>query len=88
MKQELIKLDHVNEQAEKDCKIQFVPRGRLPKIDRPWGPSSGILGYIVRGLKEHSYCEWMAIQELKFVELMRKRQNAKAMLKLKRQKKK
>lgn len=87
MDQELIKLDQVNDKAEKDCQIQFVPRGRLPKADRPWGPSSGILGYKVAGVKEHPYCAWMAIQELKFVEFLRKRQNAKSMLKLKKHKK-
>ena len=77
LKRELSQYDSVNEKAEADCQVQFVPRSKLAKIDRPFG--NGVLGYKVNGVEHHPYCKWMAIQEPKFIDIMRAQQNKRAL---------
>ena len=38
-----------------------------------------ILCYKVNGMKKHPHCKWMAIQEPKFIDLIRNEQNIKAL---------
>ena len=76
MTEELAKLDTVNQLAEKKCQVEFVAKAKLPKSDRPFG--AGVLGYKVNGIKKHPECEWMAIQEPKFIDYMRNLQRNRA----------
>ena len=76
MSDEVSKLEAVNQKAESDCQVEFVSKKKLPLIDRPFG--NGVLGYKVNGADKHPYCNWMAIQEPKFIDLMRKQQNKRA----------
>ena len=84
MSSEIKKLDEINEKAEADCQVEFVPRAKLPKIDRPFG--NGVLGYKVNGAKNHPQCQWMAIQEPRFIDIVRNEQNTKALEILKKDK--
>ena len=70
-------MQKINENAEAECQVEFVPKGKLPRIDRPFG--NGVLGYKVNGMKKHPHCKWMAIQEPKFIDLIRNEQNIKAL---------
>jgi hypothetical protein len=74
---EVSKMQKINENAEAECQVEFVPKGKLPRIDRPFG--NGVLGYKVNGMKKHPHCKWMAIQEPKFIDLIRNEQNIKAL---------
>ena len=40
---EVSKMQKINENAEAECQVEFVPKGKLPRIDRPFG--NGVLGY-------------------------------------------
>ena len=77
MSLELNKLKQINEKAENECQVQFVPKAKLPLMDRPFG--NGVLGYKVNGVNEHPHCKWMAILEPQFIDLVRKEQNTKAL---------
>jgi len=74
MKAELAKLDAVNEKAEAMCQVEFVEKRVLKKEDKPYG--NGVLGYRVHGTDPE--CQWMAIQEPKYVDIMRKIQEDRA----------
>ena len=75
MEMEIKLLDRINQKAENDCRVKFVPKESLPKGQRPYG---NVLGYKINGLKKHPYCKWMAINEPDFIEIMRQRQNKRA----------
>ena len=77
MKIEVEELSKVNKLAEKKCQIEFVPKSTLPQRFRPFG--TGVLGYKVRGIKNHPECRWMTMQEPIFVDKIRKSQNERAL---------
>ena len=64
----------LNKEAEEKCPMKYVPKAELPKADRPWG--AGVLGYQV--LNNDQDCQLMAMQELKFIDILRKEQKERA----------
>ena len=43
MSEEVSKIRALNKEAEQKCPLKFVPKGKLPKNERPWG--TGVLAY-------------------------------------------
>ena len=64
-----------NKEAEAKCPLKFLPKSKLPREDRPWG--AGVLGYQVLN-KDHE-CQLMAMQELKFIDMLRNSQKKRAL---------
>ena len=71
---ELQKVQDLNRKSSEKCPLKYLPKGQLPKADRPWG--TGVLGYKV--LSEDPECHLMAMQELKFIDLVRNEQKIRA----------
>ena len=44
-------MQKINENAEAECQVEFVPKGKLPRIDRPFG--NGVPGYKVNTVFPH-----------------------------------
>ena len=75
MKLELQKFALVNEEAEKNCEVEFIPKRKLPRGKQQQIFGFGVLGYKVNGIKNYPKCKWMAIPEPAFVNHLRQIQN-------------
>ena len=75
MAQEVELLRAWNKRAEERCPLKYVAKGRLPRNERPWG--NGVLGY--KMLTNDPDCQLMAMQELRFIDLVRETQKKKAL---------
>ena len=76
MLEELPKIQGLNNEAKERCPLKFVPKGKLPRNERPYG--AGILGYKI--LSNDPQCKLMGMQELAFIDLVRNIQKGRALL--------
>jgi len=74
MAQNLEKFKNVNERAQQNCPIKYIPVGKLPRNKRPWG--KGVLAYQMLGTD--SECQWLAKSEFDFIDILRNLQNERA----------
>ena len=76
MLKELPKIQTLNNETKERCPLKFVPKGKLPRSERPYG--AGILGYQI--LSKDPQCKLMGMQELAFIDLVRNIQKGRALL--------
>ena len=69
-------LANVNKDIEEKCQVKYLPKYQLPKEKQLWG--NGVLGYEILGIQKYPQCQWMAIDETKFIDYLRLSQNQKA----------
>ena len=79
MKIEKQLLANANNDIEEKCQVKYLPKDQLSKGKQLYG--EGVLGYEIIGIQKYPQCQWMAIDELKFIEYLRQSQNKKAMKK-------
>ena len=71
MLQEVDKLRLLNQKSEEKCAVKKVPLAKLAAEDRPWG--QGISGF--KTDSKDLECHLMLMQELKFIDVIRKSQS-------------
>ena len=73
MKMEEQILANVNKDIEEKCQVKYLPKDELPKDKQLLG--DGVLGYDILGIQKYPQCQWMAIDEWKFIDYLRILQN-------------
>ena len=75
MKIEVEKFEDMTQDLAQKCQVKYVPQNELPMNKKLYGQDT--LGYEILGIKEHPQCQWMAMDELKFIDFIRKLQHEK-----------
>ena len=73
MKIEVDKFKNMTQELAQNCQVKYIPSNELPMNQRLYG--QGTLGYDVLGIKDHPQCQWIAMDELKFIDYLRKLQH-------------
>ena len=74
MKIEVDKFQNMTQDLAQKCQVKYIPQNKLPKQEQLYGQD--IFGYKILG-KEHPQCQWIAMDEMKFMDYVRKIQNQK-----------
>ena len=77
MKIEVDKFKNMTQELGQKCQVKYIPKNELPMNQRLYGQDT--LGYEILGIKEHPQCQWMAMNELKFIDYLRNLQHQKAL---------
>ena len=77
MKTEVNKFIDMTQGIAQKCQVKYIPQNELPKNQRLYGQDT--LGYKILGMEEHPQCQWMAMNELKFIDYLRNLQHQKAL---------
>ena len=77
MKTEVNKFIDMTQEIAQKCQVKYIPQNELPKNQRLYGQDT--LGYKILGMEEHPQCQWMAMNELKFIDYLRNLQHQKVL---------
>ena len=77
MKTEVNKFTDMTEEIAQKCQVKYIPKNELPNNERLYGRDT--LGYKILGIEEHPQCQWMAMNELKFIDYLRNLQHQKVL---------
>ena len=75
MKIEVDKFKDMTQELAQKCQVKYIPQSKLPKDQQLYGQD--IFGYEILGKEEHPQCQWIAMDEIKFIDYLRKLQNQK-----------
>ena len=73
MKIEVDKFKNMTQELGQKCQVKYIPKNELPMNQRLYGQDT--LGYDVLGIEDHPQCQWIAMDELKFIDYLRKLQH-------------
>ena len=73
MKIEVQKFENMTQDLAQKCQVKYILQNQLPMSKKLYGVDT--LGYEIIGVKEHPQCQWMAMDELKFIDILRDSQN-------------
>ena len=75
MKIEVDKFKDMTQELAQKCQVKYIPQSKLPNDQQLYGQD--IFGYEILGKEEHPQCQWIAMDEMKFMDYVRKMQNQK-----------
>ena len=67
----------MTQEIAQKCQVKYIPQNELPNNERLYGRDT--LGYKILGMEEHPQCQWMAMNELKFIDHLRNLQDQRAL---------
>ena len=73
MKIEIDKFQDMTQKLAQKCQVKYIPKNKLPVNQRLYGQD--IFGYEILGKQEYPQCQWIAMDEMKFMDYVRKLQN-------------
>ena len=73
MKIEIQKFQNMTHDLAQKCQVKYILQNQLPMSKKLYGVDT--LGYEIIGVKENPQCQWMAMDELKFIDILRDSQN-------------